>query len=119
VFDRIWEKESGGSAIDTKLPSATLTAYFEGVVPEYDRNRVYISDIKKVLAWYNIMQKLNLLVKEEEVVAGTDKAETATEATATKPAAAKSAAAKSGHAKAAPVKKAPPKSTTTKGRTKK
>jgi hypothetical protein len=119
VFDRIWEKESGGSAIDVKLPSASLTAYFEGIVPEYDRNRVYISDIKKVLAWYNIMHKLNLLVKEEEVTVDNEKAEGSTEATSVKPTAAKATAAKSGHTKVAPVKKAPPKSTTTKGRTKK
>jgi hypothetical protein len=36
------------------------------VLPEYDRERVYTSDIKKVLHWYNILHKLNLLVKEEE-----------------------------------------------------
>jgi len=66
VLDRIWEKENGGEALSHKLPDAELKKYFAGVLPEYDRDRVYSSDIKKVLLWYNILQKLNLLVKEEE-----------------------------------------------------
>jgi hypothetical protein len=120
VFDRIWEKENGGQAIDSKMPPAALTKYFEGVIPEYDQNRVYISDIKKVIVWYNLLQKLNLLVKEEKT-AEEEKTETegGGEAAPAKAATVKTTAAKSGHTKAAPVKKAPPKSTTTKGRTKK
>lgn len=120
VFDRIWEKESGGPAIDVKLPTASLTAYFESVVPEYDRNRVYISDIKKVLAWYNIMHKLNLLVKEEEPAASENgEAETGTDTTPAVAKKTKGAQVKSTNKKSPAIKKAPPKSTTTKGRTKK
>jgi hypothetical protein len=66
VMDSLWEKEKGGEAISHKLPEADLKKYFAEVLPEYDRDRVYSSDIKKVLLWYNILQKLNLLVKEEE-----------------------------------------------------
>jgi hypothetical protein len=66
VMDRLWEKENGGEALSHKLPDADLRKYFAEVLPEYDRDRVYSSDIKKVLHWYNILQKLNLLVKEEE-----------------------------------------------------
>ncbi|MBE0676373.1 MAG: DUF5606 domain-containing protein [Bacteroidales bacterium] len=65
IFDKIFEKEKGGPAIDSKSQPRELTAYFAEVVPEYDRDRVYSSDIKKVLQWYNILHKLNLLVKEE------------------------------------------------------
>lgn len=65
VFDRIFEKENGGPAIDAKLPVEKLRSYFEEVLPEYDKNRVYPSDIKKVILWYNTLQKLKLLVKEE------------------------------------------------------
>ncbi|MFN2380699.1 MAG: hypothetical protein ABR519_10905, partial [Bacteroidales bacterium] len=43
-----------------------LKDYFAGIVPEYDRDRVYVSDIKKLISWYNILQKLNLLTQEEE-----------------------------------------------------
>jgi Domain of unknown function (DUF5606) len=66
VMDLIWEKENGGETISHKLPDAELKQYFAGVMPEYDRERVYTSDIKKVLHWYSILHKLNLLVKEEE-----------------------------------------------------
>jgi len=70
VFDRIYEKENGGPAPDEKSDIKDLRAYFEEVLPEYDRERVYDSDIRKVFRWYNILQKLNLLVKEEPEKAG-------------------------------------------------
>jgi hypothetical protein len=66
VMDRIHDKENGGEALSHKQPDAGLKNYFAEVLPEYDRDRVYISDIKKVLHWYNILHKLNLLVKEED-----------------------------------------------------
>lgn len=66
VYDRIWEKENGEAAIDPKVSGDQLKEYFAGIVPEYDRDRVYVSDIKKLISWYNILQKLNLLTQEEE-----------------------------------------------------
>jgi hypothetical protein len=65
VFDLIWEKENGGPAIDPKTDSGRLTEWFESVLPDYSRNKVYTSDIRKVAQWYNILHKLDLLVKEE------------------------------------------------------
>lgn len=66
VMDHIWEKENGGQAMSHRQPDGDLKKYFGEVLPEYDRERVYTSDIRKVLHWYNILQGLNLLVKEEE-----------------------------------------------------
>ena len=66
VMDKIWEKENGGETMSHKLPDNDLKKYFGEVFPEYDHDRVYNSDIRKVLHWYNILHKLNLLVKEEE-----------------------------------------------------
>lgn len=66
VMDKIWEKENGGEALSHKLPDNELKKYFGEALPEYDKDRVYNSDIRKVLHWYNILHKLNLLVKEEE-----------------------------------------------------
>lgn len=66
VMDLLWEKENGGEALSHKLPDADLKKYFAEILPDYDRDRVYTSDIKKVLLWYNMLQKLNLLIKEEE-----------------------------------------------------
>jgi hypothetical protein len=65
VFDLIFEKEKGGPAIDFKSDPGKLKAYLNEVLPEYDKERVYVSDIKKLVHWYNILQQLNLLVKEE------------------------------------------------------
>lgn len=66
VMDKIWEKENGGETLSNRQPDAELREYFAVVLPDYDRDRVYTSDIKKVLHWYSILHKLNLLVKEEE-----------------------------------------------------
>ena len=66
VMDMLWEKENGGEVPSHKLPDAELRKYFAEALPDYDRERVYTSDIKKVLHWYNILHKLSLLVKEEE-----------------------------------------------------
>lgn len=65
VFDKIFEKESGGPAIDSKSDPGKLKEYFEGIIPDYSKDKVYVSDIKKVFLWYNLLQKKNMLVKEE------------------------------------------------------
>lgn len=65
VFDIIFEKEKGGAALDSKSDADKLKGYFAEIVPEYDRARVYVSDMKKVVLWYNILQKLGQLIKEE------------------------------------------------------
>jgi len=65
VFDKIFDKEAGGPAIDSKVEPEKLKKYFEEVVPDYSREKVYISDIKKIVLWYNILQKKNMLKKEE------------------------------------------------------
>src|SRR5690554_1458520 len=57
---------------DTPLPdskkasSADLKKYFETVLPDYDEDRVYVSDIKKLIKWYLILDKEGLVVKTEE-----------------------------------------------------
>jgi hypothetical protein len=66
VFDLISEKANGGPAIDHKSDQAKLIKWFEEILPDYSRNKVYASDIRKVAQWYNILHKLNMLVKEEE-----------------------------------------------------
>lgn len=57
VFQKISEKENGGPAISHKSSKEELEEYFFNIVPEYDEDRVYPSDIKKVLQWYNLLQK--------------------------------------------------------------
>ena len=65
VFDLVFEKEKGGPSIDSKSEVNKLKSYFEEVLPEYAKEKVYPSDIKKVFQWYNILQKLNLLLPDE------------------------------------------------------
>lgn len=57
VLAAIKEKENGAEAsLDLKKATAEqLRAYFAEVLPNFDRERVYTSDIKKLLSWYNIL----------------------------------------------------------------
>ena len=66
VFQKIYDKEKGGPCIDHKSADAELRKYFKAAFAEYDEERVYTSDIKKVLMWYNLLQKDGLLDKKEE-----------------------------------------------------
>lgn len=65
VFDLIFEKAGGGAAIDSKADGNKLKTWFEEILPDYSRDKVYVSDMKKVALWYNILHTLNMLVKEE------------------------------------------------------
>jgi hypothetical protein len=66
VFKAISEKENGGVTLSHKEPANKLKSYFAEILPEYDRDRVYVSDIKKVLLWYNILLEKNMLDFTEE-----------------------------------------------------
>jgi hypothetical protein len=65
VFASIYKYENGGECISHKSDPDELKDYFSAILPNYDRERVYVSDIKKVLSWYNILHKHQLLVFEE------------------------------------------------------
>ena len=61
VFKSINEKEEGREALSPKSSGNELKSYFEEILPDYDKDRVYVSDIKKVLLWYNILHEKELL----------------------------------------------------------
>ncbi len=65
VMRNIAIKEDNGPAISHKEDNAKLVAYFTEILPDYDSERVYPSDIKKVLNWYNLLQSKGLVSKEE------------------------------------------------------
>lgn len=69
VMRNIARKEADGAAISHKSDNATLLAYFREVLPDYDEDRVYPSDIKKVINWYNILQSKGLVSSEEPAAA--------------------------------------------------
>src|SRR5690606_33162369 len=55
IFQKIYDKESGAAAIDHKVSKKELEAYFAEILPDYDVDRVYQSDIKKIIQWYNLL----------------------------------------------------------------
>ena len=57
VFDSIREKHGEQVTISGKSSNQELAAFMESIVPDYDRDRVYMSDIKKIAGWYNIVSK--------------------------------------------------------------
>jgi len=68
VLENIKQKEDGGEAISHKSSKAQLEDYFAEVLPDYDVDRVYLSDIKKIIQWYNLLTKNGYtdFSKEEE-----------------------------------------------------
>lgn len=61
VFMRIYEKYDGKEALSHKASGEELKTAFVELVPDYDNERVYVSDIKKVFQWYNQLQENNML----------------------------------------------------------
>lgn len=57
VFTKIYAHAEGKEAISPKESPEKLKAAFAEVLPEYDRERVHVSDIKKCFAWYNTLVK--------------------------------------------------------------
>ena len=55
VFNSIFKKTEGKEAISHKESSKKLTAFFTEVIPNYDDERVYASNIKKVIQWFNLL----------------------------------------------------------------
>lgn len=55
VFEKIFEKEDGKKSIDHKVSKKELEAYFQEILPNYDEDRVYSRDIKKIFQWYNLL----------------------------------------------------------------
>lgn len=66
VLKKIFDQEKGGSAPDPKSSPEVLKAFMEKILPTYDQDRVYLSDIKKLVSWYNTLLSLNMLTFEEE-----------------------------------------------------
>lgn len=66
VFQKIYEKENGGDCIDNKAPEQEIRAYMEQVLPNYDRERVYLSDMRKLFSWYKILNAKQLISLDEE-----------------------------------------------------
>ncbi len=110
IFKEIQKQDKTSQAVKHNAKDAEIKQFFEKVVPKYDKERVYISDMKKIVKWYHILkdQKVldQLLAKKED----TDKKEKETKASA------KKTTAKKSPAKAATKKPAAKKPAATKGK---
>ena len=85
IFFMIHEKSEGKQTLSHKSSVEELKSQFKELVPEYDEDRVYVSDIKKVFQWYNLLQQHDILEvidkEEEEKEKEKDQKEEATEKT--------------------------------------
>ena len=77
VFQKMYEVLNGEKAISPKSSKNELMAFFEQVLPYYHQEQVYPSDVKKIIQWYNLFHKHDLLkfdepgeedIKSDEVV---------------------------------------------------
>lgn len=83
VMLKAYEQKTNNPPVDAKSDNATLSAYFEKVLPEYDREKVHISDIKKFIKWFQILDEKGILATEIEEKAKEEEA-AKTEETTTK-----------------------------------
>ena len=67
VMRSIAVKENNGPAISHKASNDELVAYFSEILPDYDQDRVYPSDMKKVFNWYNILQAKGMTSAEAPI----------------------------------------------------
>ncbi|RFC53514.1 DUF5606 family protein [Brumimicrobium aurantiacum] len=72
VYISLAKKEDCGAGPSHKDSLNKLTSYLEEILPNYDQDRVYPSDIKKLFQWYNILHKAGLITLEEEKEAETE-----------------------------------------------
>ena len=71
VFKKIHDLLEGEKALSHKSTPEELKDFFDDAVPDYDKERVYVSDIKKVIQWYNILHEKEMLdFTEEEEASG-------------------------------------------------
>jgi hypothetical protein len=66
VFRIMLEKLSNNPPCAPKSPNPELMAYFATILPDFDRDRVYPGDVKKVIKWFNSLNELGLLNPGDE-----------------------------------------------------
>jgi len=67
IYQKIYKKENGKEGISHNEPTDKLYAYLEEILPDYDKDQVYTSDIKKLFQWYNLLHKAKKLkIKEAD-----------------------------------------------------
>ncbi len=75
IFKRMKKITNAQPAVSHKSPDNEIIEFFESVVPDYNKQKVYVSDMKKIIMWYNLLQQNNMLdvLEEEKTEAETEK----------------------------------------------
>ena len=94
VFTTLYEKAEGKATINHKVEELELRKNFADILPNYDIDRVYLSDIRKVFQWYNLLIKEGLLTVEKTETAEEKKESKKPKATDSPKKATKTASAK-------------------------
>jgi hypothetical protein len=66
IITSIFEKEKGGACVSHKADDKEITAYFAQILPDYDKERVYVSNMRKLFSWYTLLQTTGNLKEKEE-----------------------------------------------------
>lgn len=66
IFKTMLEQMAENPPVDLKAPNHEIFQYFEKVLPDFDEDRVYISDIKKVVKWFKFLNDRKLLNDSDE-----------------------------------------------------
>jgi hypothetical protein len=74
IITSVFEREKGKPAIDSKSDDKAVEKYFSEILPDYDKERVYVSNMRKLFNWYNILQSTGNLKEKEESKEGEEKA---------------------------------------------
>ncbi len=70
VFKRMYGHSGGRKVLSSKSSNEEIKAFFQEVLPEYDKERVYLSDMKKIIHWYNLLLEYDMLHPEEKEKSG-------------------------------------------------
>jgi Domain of unknown function (DUF5606) len=68
ILSAVFDKENGGAAIESKADDKAIEAYFVAVLPDYDKERVYVSNMRKLFSWYNVLQSTGNLKKKNHLL---------------------------------------------------
>lgn len=72
VLREMYRKLNGQPAPENKGDNNKIKQFFSEVLPDYDKDRVYVSHMQKVISWYNMLLQYNLIDLEEESTETTD-----------------------------------------------
>jgi hypothetical protein len=75
VFVKMFEKYEGKTVLTSKSSNKELMDVLESVLPDFDKERVYVSDAKKLVNWYNTLIEHKILVNENIKAEETEKGE--------------------------------------------